>query len=85
VGIIKFLAAIAFIGSVIWFYAAPDYEPAIAIVTSFSALIGACLSTGKQKEKTSQAQIVQADGIGIQAGGDVNMGSITKGNSSDVR
>ncbi len=36
--IIKYLSVIAFIGSIIWFIAAPDYEPGIAIVTSLSVV-----------------------------------------------
>lgn len=83
--IVKFLAVIAFFGSVAWCIAAPDWEPAIAIVTSLAALIGAWVSTSKEKAQASQTQSVQGDGVGIQAGGDVNMGSITKGTSNDVR
>lgn len=83
--LIKFLAVIAFLGSLAWCVAAPDWEPAIAIVTTLIALIGAWVSTGKEKAQASQTQSVQGDGVGIQAGGDVHMGNITKGASKDVR
>ena len=83
--LLKFLAVIAFFGSVAWCVAAPDYEPAIAVVTSLAALIAAWVSTSKEKAQVSQTQNVQGDGVGIQASGDVNMGSITKGTSNDVR
>ncbi|HTE15049.1 MAG TPA: hypothetical protein VK642_08215 [Burkholderiales bacterium] len=74
--IIKILSGLAFIGSVAWFIAQRDYEPAIAIATSLSAFIAAWLGGRKQKRQADQNQIVSKDGIGIQAGGDVNMGSI---------
>lgn len=74
--IIKFLSAFAFIGSVAWFIALPDYEPAIAIVTSLSAFIAAWFGDKKMKRQANQNQAVGKGGVGIQAGGDVNMGSV---------
>lgn len=74
--IIKFLSGLAFIGSVVWFIAQRDYEPAIAIVTSLSAFIAAWFGDKKLKRQASQNQSVSKNGIGIQAGGDVNMGNI---------
>jgi len=74
--IIKILSGLAFIGSVVWFIAQRDYEPAIAIVTSLSAFIAAWLGDKKMKRQASQNQTVADNGIGIQAGGDVSIGSI---------
>jgi hypothetical protein len=74
--IIKFLSGLAFIGSVVWFIAQRDYEPAIAIVTSLSAFIAAWFGDKKLKRQAGQNQSVSKNGIGIQAGGDVNMGNI---------
>ena len=74
--IIKFLSALAFIGSVAWFIALPDYEPAIAIVTSLSAFIAAWFGDKKMKRQANQNQTVEKDGVGIQAGGDVRMGNV---------
>lgn len=74
--IIKILSGLAFIGSVVWFTAQRDYEPAIAIVTSLSAFIAAWFSEKKMKRQASQNQTVAENGIGIQAGGDVSTGSI---------
>jgi hypothetical protein len=81
---IKFLAVIAFFGSVVWFFVAPDYEPAIAIVTSLSALIVAWGRRSKEKAPAGQTQSVQGEGVGVQAGGDVTMGSINKRTSKDA-
>lgn len=74
--IIKILSGFAFIGSIGWFTAQPGYEPAIAVVTSLSAIIGAWLADKKTKQQANQNQTVGENGIGIQAGGDVNTGSL---------
>ena len=74
--IIKLLSGITFIGSIVWFIAVPDYEPAIAIVTSLSACIAVWFAEKREKRKALQNQSIAADGIGIQAGGDVSVGSI---------
>lgn len=70
------MSGLAFIGSVAWFFALPDYEPVIAIVTSLSAFIAAWFGDKKLKRQANQNQTVSKNGIGIQAGGDVSMGSI---------
>ncbi|MER2512157.1 MAG: hypothetical protein ABTQ25_07020 [Nitrosomonas ureae] len=77
--IIKLLAGIAFVGTIAWFVAVPDYEPAIAIVTSLSAFIAALIGERKAKKKAEQVQSVARSGLGIQAGGDVKIGSIKTG------
>lgn len=74
--IIKFLSGLAFIGSIAWFIALPDYEPVIAIVTSLSAFIAAWIGERRSKQHATQKQSVAENGIGIQAGGDVSVGSI---------
>lgn len=73
---IKILSGLAFIGSVAWFVAQRDYEPAIAIVTSLSAFIAAWLGDKKMKRQATQNQTVAKYGLGIQAGGNVSTGSI---------
>ena len=74
--IIKILSGLAFIVSVVWFIAQRDYEPAIAIVTSLSAFLAAWFRDKKLKQQASQSQSVSENAIGIQAGGDINMGNI---------
>lgn len=74
--IIKLLSGFAFIGSVAWFIAAPDYEPAIASVTSLTALIAVLFGEMRAKRRAAQSQSVNENGIGIQAGGNVKVGSI---------
>lgn len=83
--IIKLLSGLAFIGSVVWFIAQRDYEPAIAILTSLSAFIAAWFVDRKQKRQANQNQSISKNGIGIQAGGDVKLGSIrTSGKNKDA-
>ena len=83
--IIKILSGLAFIGSVAWFIAQREYEPAIAILTSLAALIAAWFVDRKQKRQANQNQSISKNGIGIQAGGDVNLGSIrTIGKNKDA-
>ncbi len=74
--LVKILSGLVLIGSVAWFIAQPDYEPAIAIVTSLSAFIAAWLSDRKLKQFANQNQTVGENGIGIQASGDVSTGNL---------
>jgi len=74
--IIKILSGFAFIGSIAWFIAQPNYAPAIAIVTSLSAFITAWFGAKKARQQATQNQSVAMNGIGIQAGGDVSLDSI---------
>ena len=74
--IIKLLSGLAFIGSVAWFIATPDYEPVIASVTSLSALIAILFGEKRAKRRTAQNQSVAENAIGIQAGGNVEVGNI---------
>ncbi len=81
--IIKIFSGLAVIGSVVWFIAQRDYEPAIAIVTSLSAFIAAWFGDKKMKRQANQSQTVAENGIGIQAGGDVSTGSIRASSKDD--
>ncbi|ROT44773.1 hypothetical protein [Pusillimonas sp. NJUB218] len=73
---IKVLSAVALSGSIAWCIAEPDYEPAIAMITSLSALVTAFLVEGKRTKREAQKQVVSHNGFGIQAGGNVTTGDI---------
>lgn len=75
--IIKFLSFMALIGSVAWCVNAPDYEPAIAIITSLSALIASSIASKREQKNSSQTQSVGDNAIGIQSGRDVTVGDIS--------
>ena len=77
---LKVLASIALVGSIAWFCAQPDFEPAIAIVTSLSALVGSFFLGKRDKTAKTQRQTVAAGSVGIQAGGDVSVGGIQASN-----
>ncbi len=74
--IIKFLSVVALLGSIAWMVAAPDYEPALAIVASLSTLIANLIIEKRKDATVNQRQKVTGNGVGIQAGGDVTVGDI---------
>lgn len=76
--VVKILSLVAFIASIAWCIQSPDYEPAIAIVTSLIALI-ASWRAGKKGRSADQHQVVGENGFGIQAGCDVTTGDIKQG------
>ena len=73
---VKFLAAIALIGSIAWVIADPGFESALAVVGSISALVSAFLVERQNAQRAQQQQSVSKSSIGVQAGGDVNIGNI---------
>lgn len=72
----KFIAAIALLGSIAWVIADPGFEPGLAVVGSLSALISAFLMEKRNAQCAQQHQSVSQSSIGVQAGGDVNIGNI---------
>ena len=74
--IIKFLSGLAFIASIFWFIATPDYEPAIAAITSLTAFIAIFFGEARARRRVAQNQHVAESAIGIQAGGDIKVGRI---------
>jgi len=85
--IIKLLSVAAFIGSVLWMIAVPDYEPALAIVTSLSTFILTVLVEKRKGREATQRQRVSGNSVGVQAGGDVSIGNLSghAGNNSDAK
>lgn len=74
--IIKLLSVVALVGSIAWMVAAPDYEPAIAIVASLSTLIANFIVEKRKDATLIQRQKVTGHGVGIQAGGNVTVENI---------
>lgn len=84
--IIKVLSFLALLGSVAWFIYAPDFEPAIAIVTSISTLIATWIASKREQKSASQTQTVGDNAVGIQSGGNVTVGDISlKRDSGDAK
>jgi hypothetical protein len=76
------LTGIAFFGSVLWFVAQPDYETAIAFVTSLTAFIGSIIAKRSRPPHSAQHQKIGKRGIGVQAGRDVTIGPVQSDEST---
>jgi len=84
--IVQILLGLAFLGSFAWLISAPTLESAVATVTSLGAFIGAWIRDKRLKQKGRQNQVVESGSIGIQAGGNVNVGKIeNQGSSKDAK
>lgn len=73
---VKFLAAIALLGSIAWVIADPGFEPGLAVVGSLSALVSAFLVEKRNAQRAQQYQSVSQSSVGIQAGGNVSVGDV---------
>ncbi len=71
---IKILSAIALMGSIAWLIVSPGFEPALAVIGSLSALISVIFIQERKSRHVQQQQSVSKSSVGIQAGGDVNIG-----------
>ena len=73
---VKFLAAIALIGSIAWVIADPGFEPSLAVISSLSAMVSTFIIEKRNTRRAQQHQSVSKSSIGIQAGGNVNIGNV---------
>jgi hypothetical protein len=71
---IKLLAATALIASIVWVIKDPGFESGLSVLGSLSALVSAFVFE-KRRARLSQPQSVSKSSVGIQAGGDVTVGS----------
>lgn len=71
---IKILSVIALMGSIAWLIVSPGFEPALAVIGSLSALISVFFIQERKSRHVQQQQSVSKSSVGIQAGGDVNIG-----------
>ena len=74
---IKILAGISVAVSAAWLISKPDYDSGLALVGGVSALITAFVVDRKRMSRVRQQQQVANSSMGIQAGGDVNVGSVS--------
>jgi hypothetical protein len=72
---LKVLSVTSLVGSVAWFLHSPDFEPAIASITSLSGCIVSFVVARKRKRALMHQEVAEG-GVGIQAGGDVKTGPI---------
>jgi hypothetical protein len=71
---VKILAFVALFGSIAWVITSPGFESALAAVGSISALVSALLVEKHKARRAQQYQSVSKSSVGLQAGGDVNIG-----------
>ena len=77
--ILKFLAWIILIGSGGWLVYEPGFEPGIGCIVALSSLIALHIKDRQRgKESVIQNQNVSGGSSGIQAGGNVHIGSIER-------
>ncbi len=79
---LKILAALSLLGSLAWVIVEPGFEPGLAVVGSASALLGLFVTGRRKRPESSQEQVVSGKSIGIQAGGDVSIGSTKRKNDA---
>ena len=78
----KAIALLAIILGVIWFIAAPDFEPVITTLMGLLTLIGLYFNKEKKqdlKPQITQSQQVNNNSTGTQAGGSINITTSKKG------
>ena len=75
-GYLKVFAAVSLLGAIAWVLVDPGFEPGLAVVGSASALLGLFVADRKKRLESNQEQVVSGRSVGIQAGGDVNIGTI---------
>ena len=79
---VKILSLIALIVSIAWLIAEPGYKSGLAAIGSISALISTFLVEKRKEHRAQQHQSVSKSSVGIQAGGDVNIGT-NRGDKND--
>lgn len=70
------LFGLAFIGALFWIISQPGWDSIIAAFTTLAAFIGAWYGNKKSQKRINQTQFVSKRGIGIQSGGNVEIGNI---------
>jgi hypothetical protein len=75
---LKVLAGTALAISVLWVVSKPGYDSGLAAVVSLSALVGFFVAADKKQRIPQQRQVVSKSSVGVQAGGDINIGTISR-------
>ncbi len=78
---LRVLAAVSLLGALAWVIADPSFESILAVTGSASGLL-ALFEVERRRKKThlNQEQVVANNSVGIQAGGDVNIGNTKREN-----
>mgnify|MGYP000072330531 CR=1 FL=1 len=79
---LKVLSVVSLLGAMAWVITDPSFESVLVAIGSASGLLGLFVVERRRKASSNQEQAVFNNSIGIQAGGDVNIGK-TKRNRDD--
>lgn len=72
---LKILSAAGLVAAIMWLVYEPSFEPVVAVLGALTALISLFVVDRRKKELSSQKQSVSGSSTGIQAGGNVHIGS----------
>ena len=72
---LKILSAAGLVAAIIWLVYEPNLEPVVAVLGALTALISLFVVDRRKKDLSSQKQSVSDSSTGIQAGGNVHIGS----------
>ena len=76
--IFRLITTLALLIAITWLYVDPKFDSVFATAIALAAVIALFVTTKKLKQSPSQSQVVKNNSTGIQAGGDVNIGSNQK-------
>jgi hypothetical protein len=82
----RLITMLAFIIAFVWLCVDPKFDSAFATAIALASVIALFVTSKKMRSSPSQSQVVANHSSGIQAGGDVNIGSFsanTKANDAE--
>jgi hypothetical protein len=72
---LKILAGVVLLGSLAWLMVSPDFTSVLAVIGAVVAFLALFVAEAQKKKSIRQNQSVSNSSFGIQAGGDVNIGT----------
>ena len=83
---LKIFAGLTFVASIIWAVNDPGYESGISALASIVTFVGLWIKDKPQKQSLQQNQLVSDNSVGIQADGDIHIGTLNHhGNSGNAK
>ena len=73
---LKALAGLALLGAIAWAVYEPGFEPALAVIGAVTTLLSLFIVDRQKKMKSAQSQTVSRSSTGVQAEGDIHIGTI---------
>lgn len=74
--IFRLITTLGLLIAITWLCVDPKFDSAFATAIALAAVIALFITAKKIKRSPSQSQVVTNNSSGIQAGGNVNMGSV---------